>query len=260
MKKVLLLLLCLFATSMMWAGDTTIVVKKVTWVKATTSISATVGKFTITADKNTGGTVPAYNATSFDLRVYANGTLAVETSGNPLTGLVFYTSAQGKKRQAAITADLGTATVDTVKDQVTWAGSTTKVTFTVGAKAVYGTDAATNPGQWDFDSVKITYSDVAAAVKAPTITPEGGKFIDSVLVTLACETTGATIYYTTDGTTPTSKSTVYKAPFALKATATVKAIAVKGTATSTATSATFTAYTGVKSIAEFNALANTVLK
>jgi hypothetical protein len=256
MKKVLLLLLCLFATSMMWAGDTTVVVKKVTWPTAASTVTNTIGKFTFTANKNSGSTNPQYVSSAGDFRVYANGSLSVETSGNPLTGLVFYTSAQGKKRQAAITADLGTATVDTVKDQVTWAGSTTKVTLTVGAKAVYGTDAATNAGQLDFDSVKITYSDVAAAVKAPTITPEGGKFIDSVLVTLACETTGATIYYTTDGTTPTSKSTVYKAPFALKATATVKAIAVKGTATSSATSATFTAYTGVKSIAEFNALAN----
>jgi hypothetical protein len=228
MKKVLLLLLCLFATSMMWAGDTTVVVKNVKWTSATTSISATSGTFTITADKNTGGTVPSYNANGKDVRIYANGSLTVETTGNPLTGLVFYTSTQGKKKQAPITVDLGTAKVDTVKDQVTWAGSTSKVTFTVGTKAVYGTDGSTKAGQWDFDSVKITYSDVAAAVKAPTITPEGGKFIDSVLVTLACETTGATIYYTTDGTTPTSKSTVYKAPFALKATATVKAIAVKG--------------------------------
>lgn len=58
-------------------------------------------------------------------------------------------------------------------------------------------------------------------VATPEISAEDGT------VTLACDTEGATIYYTTDGTDPTTSSTEYKAPFTLTATATVKAIAVK---------------------------------
>ncbi len=64
-------------------------------------------------------------------------------------------------------------------------------------------------------------------VATPTITPNGGDFETSVEVTLACETADASIYYTLDGTDPTTESTLYNAPFTLDATTTVKAIAVK---------------------------------
>ena len=49
---------------------------------------------------------------------------------------------------------------------------------------------------------------------------------DSTL-TLTCATDGATIYYTTDGTTPTINSTVYEAGAKLKQNGKVRAIAVK---------------------------------
>jgi hypothetical protein len=66
-----------------------------------------------------------------------------------------------------------------------------------------------------------------AAVNAPTITPNGGTFTSSATVTLQTSTSGASIYYTTDGTTPTQSSKGYSAPFALTATSLVKAQAFK---------------------------------
>jgi Chitobiase/beta-hexosaminidase C-terminal domain len=58
-----------------------------------------------------------------------------------------------------------------------------------------------------------------AAVTAPTINTNGGTFVDSITVALQTRTSGASIYYTTDGTTPTQSSKLYTAPFALTATA-----------------------------------------
>jgi len=48
----------------------------------------------------------------------------------------------------------------------------------------------------------------------------------AVIVTLADETAGSTVYYTVDGTTPTASSTAYVAPFLVAANLTVNAIAV----------------------------------
>lgn len=45
------------------------------------------------------------------------------------------------------------------------------------------------------------------------------------MVTLSSATAGATIYYTTDGTTPTTASPVYEAPFLVASNLTVKAMA-----------------------------------
>jgi len=45
------------------------------------------------------------------------------------------------------------------------------------------------------------------------------------IATLADSTSGATIYYTTDGTTPTTSSQVYEAPFLVSTTSTIQALA-----------------------------------
>ncbi|MCR5065204.1 MAG: chitobiase/beta-hexosaminidase C-terminal domain-containing protein [Bacteroidales bacterium] len=80
------------------------------------------------------------------------------------------------------------------------------------------------------------------AVAAPTIsgtTP----FEETTTVTMSGPE-GATIHYTTDGSTPTSASTVYSEALTLNDTTTVKAIAVKDDVSSGVTTRTFTKGSG----------------
>lgn len=78
-------------------------------------------------------------------------------------------------------------------------------------------------------------------VSAPLISPGTASFEDSVAVSMECATEGATIYYTTDGTTtPTSSSTAYSGPIELTATTTIKAIAIRNGIASAVSTKTYT--------------------
>jgi len=67
----------------------------------------------------------------------------------------------------------------------------------------------------------------SSATALPTFTPPGGSYTSTQNVTIADATRGAAIYYTMDGTTPTTASKVYSAPIAVTTTGTtVKAIAI----------------------------------
>ena len=93
----------------------------------------------------------------------------------------------------------------------------------------------------DNTTVKATWKDKESAkVATPVFSPDGGKFTTSTLdVTITCSTPGATIYYTTNGDTPTTASTEYNGRVVVKADTTLKAIAVKDGKTSAVASAYF---------------------
>jgi hypothetical protein len=70
----------------------------------------------------------------------------------------------------------------------------------------------------------VTY-DQAPVPTAPVISPASGTaFESSLTVTISCETQGAAIYYTTDGSEPTKDSMAYKR-FKIYGKTTVKAVA-----------------------------------
>lgn len=78
-------------------------------------------------------------------------------------------------------------------------------------------------------------------VADPVIAPATSNFTSKLNVTISCATSSAKIFYTTDGSEPTTNSTFYSGAFTVSETTTVKAIAVKENFTdSSVVSATFT--------------------
>ena len=86
-----------------------------------------------------------------------------------------------------------------------------------------------------------------SAVMAPRFAPMTGTvFYPSTNVTITCQTEGAAIYYTTNGSEPTQASTLYTGPVTISATTTVKARAfMAGLDPSAVSSATYTYETPV---------------
>ena len=74
---------------------------------------------------------------------------------------------------------------------------------------------------------------------APTASPAGGTYTSDQSVHLSTSTAGASIYYTTNGTTPTSSSTLYEGAISVGKSMTIKAIAIKSGYTNSSV-ATFT--------------------
>ncbi|MCQ2245074.1 MAG: chitobiase/beta-hexosaminidase C-terminal domain-containing protein, partial [Bacteroidaceae bacterium] len=106
-------------------------------------------------------------------------------------------------------------------------------------------------------SIKVTYEKAAASVAKPVITlsSEATTNFAPVTVTINCETEGAAIYYTLDGTAPSDASTSYAAPFTVSENATIKAIAYKdGESSEVSEAANLTFGLGLANLAEFNAL------
>lgn len=87
--------------------------------------------------------------------------------------------------------------------------------------------------------VKVVEAELAiTSLPAPTIEGEAA-FTSSTTITIKSSESVASIYYTLDGTEPTTESILYKNPFVLDKTTTVKAIAVYKTVTSEVASMDF---------------------
>lgn len=104
---------------------------------------------------------------------------------------------------------------------------------------------------------KITIDYTVAAVDPDGVSAPGIAF-DPVtnMVTLSCETEDASVYYTIDGTDPSSESTLYNEPFEIAESCLLKAVAVKGGKSSDIVTKNLTVAPRVKNIKEILTLAD----
>lgn len=92
-----------------------------------------------------------------------------------------------------------------------WEGRDTMVQFVAGNKQVRAT------------RIDVYIAD--NALLPPVIKPASGIYYDGIIwITITCNSDGAKIYYTIDGSEPTTASIPYTSPFELSRNATVKAI------------------------------------
>ena len=110
-------------------------------------------------------------------------------------------------------------------------------------------------------TISVTYetggdTPVTERVAKPTFSVAGGNYTEAQSVEISCETAGASIYYTLDGTEPSAESTPYDGAITISQTTTLKAIAMKdGMDDSYVATATYTFPMIVTDLAQANRLA-----
>lgn len=110
----------------------------------------------------------------------------------------------------------------------------------------YIIDGTTKPG-WTAYSYPHPLTN-QTAVQTPIFSPAGGTYAAAQNVTITSGTSGATIRYTTNGSTPTSSSgTIYASPVAISSTTVLKAIAYNGVLTDSAVNSETYTITGTGS-------------
>ena len=86
---------------------------------------------------------------------------------------------------------------------------------------------APSTDRWNLSAVEVLAAGTGPSpTPTPTFTPAPGTYPGALTVTISDAEPNATIYYTTDGSPPTSNSTVYAAPLAVNATTMIRAFAV----------------------------------
>ena len=205
-------------------------------------IATDTDKYTLTAD-DIGRTITAMVKSSKDLGSITAVTKVVEKADGPAAPAAFTLGFALNEDQKTFTA-----TIPEVENaEYSFDG---KQYSAVNTK----TDCAPNTEYTGYVRIPETDTQKASAVTsstqtapkltvaAPVFKPDGTtSFRGTQTVEISCATPGASIYYTTDGTTPTSTGTIYSGAISLTSTTTIKAIAVKADMNDSAVAAaTFT--------------------
>lgn len=179
----------------------------------------------------------------YSMYLNRNGYLGLSSDGNKLYSNSTFTA---ERDEWTITAENGVVTLTSVKypaRQLQWNNAQSGLRF-----------ACYTGGQTPVTLYKLG---AIPAVATPVFTPVAGYYEEAQNVTITCATEGATIYYTTDGSTPTNESTQYTGAIAVSQNTTIKAIAILGDDESFVATARYTFPNFVENIAALYAVENT---
>jgi hypothetical protein len=227
-----------------------------------TAIGGTGGGLGYGPDPNGGGGTGISKSVAVKFDIYNNSGEGTDSTGlflngaTPTVPAVDMTSSgvvltSGDTMDAHITYD-GTNLVLTLTDTVTNKVFTdtfaVNIPSTVGGNTAYIGFTGASGGETAIQKI-LTWtftpgSGSTSQTPTPTFSPAGGTYGSAQSVTLT--DAGATIYYTTDGSTPTTSSTVYSTPISVDSgTVTIKAAAqAAGDSLSAVGSATYTIQSG----------------
>ena len=229
-----------------------------------TSVTGTTAKYTAPISITAATTIKAVaTASGFNTSMVASAaytissvTMAATPSFNPPAGAV----ASGTT--VAISTTTPSATIYYTTDGTAPGTSSTPYTTPIPITAAVTIKAiATASGLANSAVASAAYTLTTGSTAAtPTFSPAAGAVAPGSTVTLSTTTTGATVYYTTDGTDPTSSSMMYTTPLSITAAVTIKAIATaSGLANSAVASAAYTLTTAPTAVTpSFNPAAGAV--
>ena len=199
------------------------------------------GDYTVNGDATLYAVYTLTNSVVFDFATIAqqngwtNGTAYTTVEISPITITANGGGNNGKYYTSNSTWRMyngGSVSITTSTGAITAVSSVPSSTFTISG----GSASLSITSLTEFKSITVTYSEGATYnsnptciehVAMPAFSPEAGTYTSAQNVSIACATSGATVYYTTDGTTPTTESTQYTDAIAVAANMTIKAIAVK---------------------------------
>jgi hypothetical protein len=220
--------LTLTASSSATAGSYALTVTGATGLlTATASINLTVPKA-----KTTPAVTVTPSASSITTAQGMTATVAVSGSGGVLTPTGAIVLSGGGYSSAATTLSNGRASVSIPAGTLNVGNDTLTATYTPDAGSSSTYTSATSSG------VPIS---VVAITASPTLSPAGGSFNAAQTVAISDSTPGAVVYYTTNGSTPTTSSPVYSGPISVSSAETIEAIATAtGYSSSAVTTAVYT--------------------
>lgn len=228
-----LIAMCVFAIGAAFAEETTIDFASLYGdAKVQPATPVTSGSFSFSFEKGNSLNAPAYFVSTStsnpakEMRLYGGdtkgkfeGNTMTVTSTTTMKKMVFEGGSNAKDKVVDVKASEGTIEYDSKTRVLTWTGNASTVKFTVYCNA-------TQSGQWRFKKATITTGAAGeVVVSKPTFSHEAGTYYSPFNLELKTGTTGAAIYYTLDGTDPTTASEKYVVPIAIKGNTTVKAIA-----------------------------------